>query len=315
MNRDQARGYAFEKIIQELLARSGYYKLETGTIKGRGAYHQIDAYGIFSYPVPYIYPIRIISEAKCYKNNKVELPHIRNFVGVMKDICECYFMINGEGNQEKRYNDIGCYFSYSDFTKDAQEYAWAQNIFLVSFYKNVKIRNIVNKIDSVLKDYTVDKKINLSKEEVVNIVERDVFGKNFQINMDYTSPTVMGLRDTVNLVSLAIGVLNNRYPVILVGPKDWDKRIPILPHTDSIRVYKNGRKDEDDSSRFYLQLNADDIEFNLPKSIRDYLISIINCTESGKCFCSIDLPVIDTTLNNKDNKKGVRRILSLEIEL
>lgn len=74
MNRDQARGYAFEKIIQELLARSGYYKLETGTIKGRGAYHQIDAYGIFSYPVPYIYPIRIISEAKCYKNNVTTQP-------------------------------------------------------------------------------------------------------------------------------------------------------------------------------------------------------------------------------------------------
>lgn len=315
MKIDQARGYVFEKIIQELLSQSGYYDVKSEKIQGRGADHQIDAYGVFSYPVPYIYPIRIISEVKCYKRETIGLPQIRDFVGVMKDISECYFMVNGEGNQENRYNDIGCYFSYTDFTRDAQEYAWAQNIFLVSFYKNRYILNIVREIDSLLKEYAIGGKIDLSKDKLVEVVETKLSSEKLRNLGQFVSPDELGLRDSVNLVSLRIGVLDNRYPVILVGPKDWDKKISIPSYTDSIEVMKSSRKDNEESSMFSLQLEMGEVLFSLPKGIRDYLISIIDRSESGQHICTIDLPVVNINLNNEDNKNGVRRILSLEVKL
>ena len=151
MKSSQGRGYLLEAVIQDLLAQSGYYDIRTEKLPGRGADHQIDAYGVYSFPVPYIYPLRIISEVKFYKEN-IGLPKIRDFVGVMKDISECYFMVNNEQNQKYRYNDIGCFFSATDFTRDAENYAWAQNIFLVSFKKNPNLEGILNEIDSYIPD-------------------------------------------------------------------------------------------------------------------------------------------------------------------
>lgn len=312
----QAHGYVFEVIIQELLSQSGYYKVKSGEVEGRGAKHQIDAFGIYSYPVPYIYPIRIISEVKCYKSEKIGLPSIRNFVGVMKDISERYFIVNGSRNEKDRYNEIGCFFSATDFTKDAQNYAWAQNIFLVSFYKNALIDEIIKGIDSFLSDFKDDnQKINLSKnmlvEEVKKYLHGDIQNNSYKINSEKKSK----LLESFNLVSLRIGVLDNRYPVILVGKRDWDKRIEIDPNSDSVNVIKRNRRDHAESSTFYLELKMDIISFNLPKNIRNYLISIINKSNNGENIFSIDLPVIDKDSNNEAKKHEVRRILRLDVKL
>lgn len=87
----QARGYLFEYEIWRFLKASGYVGVTTSKLRGRGADHQIDAYGTLSIPTPFVYPIRLICEAKCY-TNPIELKHIRSFVGVMKDISENYFV-------------------------------------------------------------------------------------------------------------------------------------------------------------------------------------------------------------------------------
>ena len=57
-------------------------------VKGRGTWHQIDALGQFSYRIPFIYPLRLLSEVKYRdpKYKKISLGIVRDFVGVMKDM-------------------------------------------------------------------------------------------------------------------------------------------------------------------------------------------------------------------------------------
>ena len=97
----QARGYLFEYEIWRLLEASGYIGVTTENLRGRGAEHQIDAYGTLSIPTPFVYPIRLICEAKCYKD-PVELKHVRSFVGVLKDISENYFVGSNRSRNTRR---------------------------------------------------------------------------------------------------------------------------------------------------------------------------------------------------------------------
>ncbi len=67
---------------------------------------------------------------------------MRNFVGVIKDISENYFVpisnrrLRIRPKLEDRYTYAGAYFSVSGFTLDAQDYAWAHGIYLISFGMN-----------------------------------------------------------------------------------------------------------------------------------------------------------------------------------
>jgi len=145
--RNQVKGALFEAQVGFLLRRSGYKPIEPdgrlvreGKLRGRGGWHQIDAFGYYSYGVPCLYPIRIVCEAKNY-DGKVGLPVIRNFVGAFKDIAENYFVERRRGAASnylltKRYTDAGVVFSARGFTLQAQDYAYAQGVFLVSYEDN-----------------------------------------------------------------------------------------------------------------------------------------------------------------------------------
>lgn len=159
----QARGYIFESIIWDVLLNNGYTNPEPErTIRGRGAWHQIDAYGYLTYPIPFVYPIRLLSEAKCYKKGKkVDLPAVRNFVGVIKDVSEYYIVNDDKTHDSKRFTDVGCIFSSSPFTEDAQNYAWAHNIRLVPFTTN-EFQIIIQ----VINGYVESIKSNLGNLEI-----------------------------------------------------------------------------------------------------------------------------------------------------
>jgi hypothetical protein len=147
VNENQIRGRIFEEILKFYLEQQGYeiipkqiqnyYGVRSGSnglnVKGRGGWHQIDALGQFQFQIPFIYPIRLISEAKCQKN-RIGLPIMRNFVGVLKDISENYFIDKYKDLKYKdrfRFTDCGAIFSTSEFTKEAQMYAYAQGIYLI----------------------------------------------------------------------------------------------------------------------------------------------------------------------------------------
>lgn len=155
------RGLLFEAVVKKLLEMNDYSDIpndgqtvRNGKIRGRGTWHQIDAFGRFSYTIPFIYPIRLIAEAKWYTRKKVGLNALRNFVGTLKDISENYFVEDGQSINEKlllrRYTDCGAVFSANGFSKSAQGYAYAQGVFLVSYENHPIIKDVLDTLNSIL---------------------------------------------------------------------------------------------------------------------------------------------------------------------
>lgn len=116
--------------------RSGHSGLE---VRGRGTWHQLDAFALWRHAPAFMYPLHLIVEAKCYASHRpvgVEVP--RNSVGVLKDISENYFTYSRRDKSFRgpRYNYTSAIFSTSGFTRGAVEYAIAHQVFLIQ-YENV----------------------------------------------------------------------------------------------------------------------------------------------------------------------------------
>ena len=88
----QIKGALLEEIILVLLKLIGYRVIDDKSdedgirwrgagleLQGRGGWHQIDAFASYERVPPFIYPIRLILEAKCYQQ-PVGIEIIRNFV-------------------------------------------------------------------------------------------------------------------------------------------------------------------------------------------------------------------------------------------
>jgi len=166
----RVKGALFEILVKKLLEKNDYEPCQAdneqvdnqGRVRGRGEWHQIDALGRWRYTLPFVYPIRLLCEAKCW-DDPVGLPVIRNFVGVIKDISENYFVEDSRDINRrmlsKRYTDCGAVFSVNGFTKPAQRYAYAQGIFLVSYENNP----IVGEFIKIIEDMSV--LIRLGRQE------------------------------------------------------------------------------------------------------------------------------------------------------
>jgi hypothetical protein len=136
-------GYLLEEALAWVLHDVGYrllvYKsqdpdeLEDGSnglcVKGRGAEHQVDVLGEFTFTPPFSLPIRLFLEAK-FASHACRLHVVRNAHGVIHDINENFGRASG-GSSRKRYRYEYALFSTSGFTKDARDFANAQQIYLV----------------------------------------------------------------------------------------------------------------------------------------------------------------------------------------
>jgi hypothetical protein len=135
------KGKILEEIIQKMLLNQGYERLSkhdpkynpsTGNFEGRGANHELDAFGQYKHSIPFVHPIRLLCESKCYKSSRsVGIPIIREAITVRKDISENYQSRSGDPANDWR---IECFavFSTSGFSSDAIELACAHGIYLVS---------------------------------------------------------------------------------------------------------------------------------------------------------------------------------------
>jgi hypothetical protein len=101
----------------------------------------------------------LICEAKNY-DGRAGLPVIRNFVGAFKDIAENYFIEKrGDSNDPllaKRYTDTGAIFSAHGFTPQAQDYAYAQGVFLISYEDNIVLSPLLESSDSILRSINLE---------------------------------------------------------------------------------------------------------------------------------------------------------------
>lgn len=142
------RGILLEEIVLYLLEMVGYRIVEAyepGTraghsgleVQGRGEWHQIDALAAFDHTPAFMFPLRLMVEAKCYENSRVGIEIVRNAVGVLKDISENYFTFQPDGEEVKfqRFNYHSAVFSTSGYSKNAERYAIAHQIFLIQYAK------------------------------------------------------------------------------------------------------------------------------------------------------------------------------------
>jgi hypothetical protein len=147
------RGAMLEEVILSLLQRLGFRTIVAGDegthagrsgleVQGRGERHQIDAFAAFDFTPAFVYPLRLLFEAKCYRpSSPVGIEVVRNAVGVLKDISENYFSstsgtTSAETVKVARFNYVSAIFSTSGFTANAQRYALAHQIFLVQYQHN-----------------------------------------------------------------------------------------------------------------------------------------------------------------------------------
>lgn len=171
---NQVKGAIFEVVVKKLLEKNEYEECKPdneqvdykGRVRGRGEWHQIDALGRWKYSIPFVYPIRLLCEAKCL-NQPVGLPVIRNFVGAIKDISENYFVEDNQNIDKrmlsKRHTDCGSVFSVSGFTNQAQRYAYAHNIFLVSYENNPIIDEFKKIVEDTAQFIQLAKRTNKRK--------------------------------------------------------------------------------------------------------------------------------------------------------
>lgn len=135
--------------------RSGHSGLE---VRGRGTWHQIDAFAIWRHSPAFMYPLKLIVEAKCYNARRpvgVEVP--RNVIGVLKDISENYFTLRRRQSRfhAPRYNYAAAIFSTSGFTSGAIEYALAHQVFLIQYENVPAIQPLIDAIQSFDEDCLV----------------------------------------------------------------------------------------------------------------------------------------------------------------
>lgn len=128
------KGTLFEVAIMYLLQQNSFSRIQVKVngkntavdriretrerfieLKGRGEWHQIDCPCEYDYISPFMYPIRLIGEVK-YHNQPIDKDAIRNFIGVLKDISENYFVppsIDNNASTEIlpcRFLDVGTFF-------------------------------------------------------------------------------------------------------------------------------------------------------------------------------------------------------------
>lgn len=316
--RAQVRGALFEVVVRKLLQKAGYEPIKPDNrsirkkdrnVRGRGCWHNIDAFGRLSYPIPYVYPIRLLAEAKCYKET-VKLPVVQSFVGVLKDISENYFIRDKMTQDEmwayNRYTDCGSIFSASDFSIDAQEFALAHGIRLISYENNLIVKNAVDAIYALMTSLNIPRAAERKAyfTEYIdywlsNRPKRTCFSKfihpekryEFSEHLDKLRGSIDHIRTSV--FASAIGKDQEiQYPVHLLSydriPENIFFELDDYPFTVHYSVNENG---------LLFRVNPDNTRvqlfFSLPKSIyQEYFAEGRMLDFKEKFLYYVELPMV-----------------------
>ena len=322
MDINHAKGVVFELIIKEVLKKANYRpipddneQIKGGEIRGRGEWHQIDAYGVLDFPQAFNFPIRLLAEAKCHKD-RVGLPIVRNMVGVVKDISEWYRTDDVSWDQEilaKRYTDCGAIFSLNGFTKRAQKYAYAQGIFLVSYENNPVLSDIFkNNVEKLIKTINFNKIKKWKSKKLAKILTEFLrTGKlhdyKILINQSEFEKTFSEIENGIESITSVIAIANGLYPIHLLSKEKFP--FSLFDKTD---VYKAGRifyrsGGLDDPLFFILKINNTKFYFSFPMELLKKYDDRIKMIEAKKRFFStIDIPI--------KTDRGIRRILTLKLD-
>lgn len=231
------RGLLLEEAILYILSRSGYVPIFNAgadvtlfdgrsglEVRGRGAWHQIDAIADFSLVPPFSNPQRLLLEAK-FRNSKTGIEIIRNATGVHKDVSENWVVdpaTGGETTARKRYHYLYAVFSKEPFTKPAQDYAYAQDIYLLPLKRSAYFQPIIEAIDNV----SFDGEYKPSLKDVRKYMRSqllDIYEDMPIVDNQYLD----GLREFINVCHHEghgfMTMFDGRFPVFLSAEQSLDE--------------------------------------------------------------------------------------------
>ena len=225
---------------------------------------------------------------KFYAKNRVELSHIRDFYGIITDINENRYL--GVDKNENIYNNVGCYFSATGFSRAAQEYAWAHNIFLISFEKIDVFKPILENINEF---------VNGLNENVINTISKEELLVGYENAVD----------ETHVLPDAMVGIVNNVYPIIICGNEGWS--IPVIEEAEKSevgRVYIEQvyRTENLFEAKFELTFMESVAEFSIPLAIVEKLMKREDNPTKENVIFNIDVPYLI---------KGRKEYASMEVFL
>ena len=264
-----------EEIVLRLLENAGYRILNENDgeeirkgrsgleLQGRGEWHQVDALVTHDFTPSFIYPIRLIVEAKAYKG-PVNIAVIRNAVGVLKDVNENYFSYSTiPGLKLRRFNYAYAIFSLNGFTRNAQRYAIAHQIFLIQYYFNPlfeEIRRLLLRVDwrMLPRDLKITELRNALRDYFRGRISEEELGRLF---VGYGISLIDRIKIELDKMKGSyFGLLNGEYPVHLVSEKPLTG---VKEDEIYVRVYIAEAK--------YVYLKFDDniLYFELPDAIAE----------------------------------------------
>lgn len=311
MHEAQAKGYYLEEIVRELMRDSHFINVHTGNIEGRGADHQIDSYGSLMFSIPFVYPVRLISEVKWFKPTYVvELKRIRDFVGVLIDISQNYFVprdINSQRatRRRERYTDCGAYFSATGFSLPAQDYAWAHGVYLISFSQDPLFTPILARARELIEANQGIWNHGHAKKDAVVRMAQSHFHSDDQ------------MRQIMSQKKAYFGILDELYPVMIIidgeftfdpiGPDNLSEEdLPLGTNT----AIKERRIEGEVDVNFQFDFNNTSFSFNLPWITSKKIIQAIESTYGGEAFAFIDIPLVLML-----GEKRYRRIFRIQLAL
>jgi hypothetical protein len=296
--RGQLKGYLFEIVVLELLRKNGFTRVNPGfeptdrvrepregfiEFRGRGCWHQIDCPCDYQSMLPFMYPLRLLGEVK-YRNKPLQKSYIREYIGVIKDIQENYFALDGDTDDilPSRKMEIGVYFSANGFHAEAEKLAFAHGIKTISYQNN----HLIDRIKTLIEELE-------SQHLSVNCLDRRTWGMykkcftNAILHGDYygiaappynLSSACIRILDEIRMslgtirtsfiATTATGVFlhflsKHRFPEELFENHD-DARCRVFYETQTI-------SNEDNRRNYYLTFTNDPVErrfyFSPPKSL------------------------------------------------
>lgn len=265
------RGVLLEEAVAALLSRSGFEVISSAsgdpslstsgaglTVRGRGADHQVDVLADFSFVAPFSYPPRLLLEAK-FRDDPTGLEVIRDAVGVVKDVSEWFQPSSHAPNS--RYHYQAAVFSKSRFTKGAERYAYAHDVFLVPLGDNRLFHPVIRAI---------------SKFGQINHLRRE-YGLNEARSMirrvlaqpDETPPEDVGNLAALQTAIARIGAAylartSGGFPLFLVPRSDREvDRALVRPGPHDVEV----RYDTDGGWRLVAREQDLEFSFDLPREL------------------------------------------------
>ncbi len=334
LSRSQLRGYLFEIVVMELLRKNQFSDINVASepydrvrekrpgfieFKGRGCWHQIDCSCDYTKLIPFSYPLRLLGEVKFYKT-RLSKEHIREYIGVIKDIQENYFVADGVNPRDfyPRKLEIGVYFSANGFQEEAEKLAYAHGIKTVSYENNFLIDRLKSLVEELEKNHLSVKCLkndtwNDFRREFIDAIRygypNNYVGYNPYLVDGYSEvierirQTLIGIRSSF-IATTATGVFLH-----FVGDSDFPEELFQYTDIGRCRIYYN--IDNSRKRYFWMEISDDYFRrrfyFTPPESL-DYASVFGNnivLNEKERLFRTLSVNIM---LN------GISRSLSLHLD-